>query len=182
MNRLYLLRHPPVAVAPGICYGRSDMALAEDPARLAERLRAQLPADLAIVSSPSSRCLRLAEALGPCQTDARLMEIDFGEWELARYDDIPRSLIDAWAAAPLHFRPPGGETAAEMATRAIAAANDWMTHAGALPLLIVSHGGPLRAIAGHVRQLAASVWLTLPFRHAELVCLTRAPHETTRPP
>lgn len=171
MNELYLLRHPPVAVAPGICYGRSDVALAEAPARLAEQLRAQLPPKLCIVSSPSSRCLRLAEALGPCQTDARLMEIDFGEWELRAYDDIPRSLIDTWAAAPLHFRPPGGETAAEMATRAIAATTDWIAHAGALPLLIVSHGGPLRAIAGHVRQLEAGAWLALNFRHAELVRL-----------
>lgn len=168
MSGLYLLRHPRVAVAPGICYGRSDVALAEDPAAIAARLRTQLPADLAIVSSPSSRCLRLAEALGPCDTDARLMEIDFGEWELARYDDIPRSLIDAWAAAPLHFRPPGGETAAEMAARATAAARDWRARTAPRPLLIVSHGGPLRAIAGQARQLAPADWLHLPFDHAEL--------------
>lgn len=175
MSGLYLLRHPRVAVAPGICYGRSDVALAEDPAELATSLRAQLPVDLAIVSSPSSRCLRLAEALGPCDTDARLMEIDFGEWELARYDDIPRHLIDTWAAAPLHFRPPGGETAAEMAARATAAARDWRARAAPRPLLIVSHGGPLRAIAGQFRQLAPAEWLSLRFEPAALHALDGNP-------
>lgn len=168
LTRLYLLRHPAVAAVPGTCYGRSDVALAADPAVAAASLRAQLPEDLLIVSSPSSRCLRLAQTLGPTEIDARLMEIDFGEWEMRHYDLIDRSLIDAWAAEPLHFRPPGGETAAEMAMRATTAAQHWIRQAKAQALLIVSHGGPLRAIAGHFRQQAPDEWLAQHFAYATL--------------
>ncbi|WP_018605071.1 histidine phosphatase family protein [Uliginosibacterium gangwonense] len=165
---VFLLRHPAVAVAPGTCYGHSDVALAEEVAPIAARLRPALPADVLIVSSPLSRCLLLAQALGPVETDPRLMEINFGDWELQAYEHIERSLIDTWAANPLHFRPPKGETAAEMTTRAQAAAQHWHQRAGGRALLIVSHGGPLRAILGHFRQKAPEEWLAQHFAYAEL--------------
>lgn len=168
LSPVLLLRHPAVAVVAGTCYGRSDVALAEEPQTLAASLRAQLPADLLIVSSPLSRCLRLARELGAVEIDARLREIDFGEWELRHYDHIERERIDAWAADPLHFRPPGGETVAEMAARAIDALRHWQTRTAGRTLLVVSHGGPLRAIAGQLGRLPEAEWLALHFEPARL--------------
>jgi alpha-ribazole phosphatase len=116
--RLFLIRHPPPAVAPGICYGATDLPLAEDPARYAAALRPLLPPAAPLFSSPLQRCRRLAEALHPAPiVDERLRELDFGDWEMQPWESLERSLLDAWAQDPLHFRPPGGEAVAALRAR-----------------------------------------------------------------
>ena len=51
--RLYLIRHPRPDIADGICYGRSDIAVApEELARSAHDLATRLPLDLPLFSSP----------------------------------------------------------------------------------------------------------------------------------
>ena len=112
---LYLIRHPRPDVAPGTCYGQTDLGLAESPRVVAERLRPLLPADYALYTSPLRRARLLAEALGSPQVDARLQEIHFGEWEGRSFDEIGKAALDAWSAAPLDFAPPGGESPRQMA-------------------------------------------------------------------
>ncbi|HMV17720.1 MAG TPA: phosphoglycerate mutase, partial [Rhodocyclaceae bacterium] len=41
---LHLIRHPRPDVAPGVCYGQTDVGLAESAAAVAARLRPLLPA------------------------------------------------------------------------------------------------------------------------------------------
>ena len=78
--QLYLIRHPRPDVAPGLCYGRSDLTLAEDAAVVAAALRSLLPGNVPVFSSPLTRCRLLAEALHPApQFDSRLLELDFGD-------------------------------------------------------------------------------------------------------
>lgn len=125
--RLLLIRHPRPLVAPGICYGSSD--LAADPAHQAQVLAALQPevqAALAsgarLISSPLQRCAALAHALAerldcPIETDPRLQEMDFGQWELRSWTDIARAEVDAWAADLVHYRPGGGENVLEVARR-----------------------------------------------------------------
>jgi len=168
---IYLIRHPAVVVPPGICYGQSDVALREPVEALAEQLRAQLPADFTLISSPLSRCLQLAQALGTPRTDTRLLEIDFGAWELRAYDTIERRLIDAWAADPLDFRAHGGESVRQMAERAVAALHDALSEAPAA-LVIVAHAGPLRALAGHLQHMPPASWMQLSLAYGSLLKLT----------
>ena len=159
---LYLIRHPPVALAPGLCYGGSDVPLAQPPHEAAQRLGALLPADCRVVSSPLQRCRALAECLSSTtHLEPRLAEMSFGDWEKQSFDAIPRTLLDAWAQDPLGFRPPGGECARDMATRTWAALDDWTGDPG--PLAFVTHGGPLRAITGRLLGLAEERWLRLEF-------------------
>lgn len=166
----HLIRHPRAAVADGICYGASDIALAEDPAASADRLRALLPPRYRLVSSPAQRCLRLAELLHAAPLlDARLRELDFGAWEMRTFADIPRAAIDAWAADALGFRPPGGESVAEMRLRVVAALEDLLAH-GDDDVVIVAHGGPLRVIAGALLGLPDGEWMRM---HFEFGCVTR---------
>lgn len=116
--RLYLVRHPPPDVPSGTCYGATDLPLAGDPAAYAEALRPLLPANAPLYASPLTRCRRLAEALHPAPVfDARLREIDFGDWEMQPWDSLDRTLLDAWAADPFHFVPPGGEAVASLRAR-----------------------------------------------------------------
>lgn len=156
-RRLHLLRHTPAAIAPGICYGRSDLPLQTPPTAHAAALRAQLPAGLPIFSSPLQRCAQLARLLGEPVLDARLMELDFGDWELQPYAALPRAALDAWAADHWGFRPPGGECGADMAARVIACVDELLARHE--EWVIVSHGGPLRVLAGHLLGLPREAWL-----------------------
>ena len=150
-------------MAAGVCYGSTDVDLAGDPGPCAQRLNSFLPAQLRVISSPARRCLQLAQRLNASpRIDERLREIHFGEWEMRRYDEIPRTSLDAWAADPLAFRPPCGETAGEMQTRVRAALVEHLADAGEA-LAIVAHGGPLRAIAGELLGHGPADWFSMPF-------------------
>jgi alpha-ribazole phosphatase len=146
---LIVLRHTRPAVAEGVCYGRTDLALAPGFAAEAARLADALPEVAAVVTSPLSRCRALAEALAaarglPLAVEPRITEMDFGAWEGRPWADLPRAELDAWAADLLHARPHGGETVAEMAARVEAALADWAT--GPRPLLAVTHAGIVKAL------------------------------------
>ena len=119
--RVFLIRHPPPAVAAGTCYGASDVDLAGDALDCAAHLRNRLPAHIPLYSSPLLRCRKLAEALHDApKCDARLREMDFGAWELRPWNEIPRAQIDAWAAAPMTYVPPGGESVVALRARVAA--------------------------------------------------------------
>lgn len=155
--RLWLIRHPPPAVAPGICYGATDLPLADDPAACAEALRPLLPANVPIFSSPLTRCRLLAEALHPAPVfDDRLREIDFGDWEMQPWDDLDRDLLDAWAADPFRFVPPGGEGVAALRRRVAHFLAELPDEAA-----LVVHAGVMKTCAA---ELAGEEdWLSLRF-------------------
>lgn len=160
---LHLIRHPRPDIAPDVCYGRSDIGLAEDPHAVAQRLRPLLPAAARLYSSPLSRARLLAEALGTPHIDARLAELDFGDWELQTFAAIGAG-IDDWQSDPLGFQPPGGESLHDLARRVGA----WLTEARARhtpgePVIVVAHGGPLRVIAGSLLGMPPDKWLSLDF-------------------
>ncbi|MBL0283406.1 MAG: alpha-ribazole phosphatase family protein [Zoogloea sp.] len=160
---LYLIRHPRPAVAPGICYGQTDLGLAESASAVAERLRPLLPQDFALYASPLARARLLAEALGTPQLDPRLKEIHFGDWEGRSFDDIGQAALDAWAAEPLDFAPPGGESPRSMAARALDFLADLRAAPPAPAVVVVAHGGPLRALAGQLLSVPPEHWLGLDF-------------------
>ncbi|MDC8759865.1 histidine phosphatase family protein [Janthinobacterium fluminis] len=147
--RLILVRHPKPLVAPGLCYGRTDLAVAPDElARARDALAATLAPGLPLFSSPLRRCAELAAQL-PCASlsvDARLAEIDFGNWEMRSWDDIPRAEVDAWAADVAHYRPGGGESVLQMAAR-VAAFHDELAQRQTAAALVVCHAGTMRLLA-----------------------------------
>ena len=144
--QLILVRHPQPDIAPGICYGRTD--LAASPAAIAEvaaSLRAAgLPGELPVYASPLRRCASLARSVDvPVHLDARLAEMDFGAWEMRSWDAIPRAEVDAWAADLLHYRPGGGENVLDVARR-VAAFRQELPHPAAL---LICHAGTIRLLS-----------------------------------
>ncbi len=97
--RLILVRHPQPEVASGICYGSSDVAVAPHILAAARAsLRASLPPHLPLYTSPLSRCAGAGVSswrddlqASRYTHDARLMEMDFGGWELRAWHDIERA-------------------------------------------------------------------------------------------
>ncbi|WP_194712969.1 histidine phosphatase family protein [Noviherbaspirillum soli] len=148
--RLYLIRHPQPEVATGICYGRSDLAVpVERAAQAASALAPRLPRDAVLWSSPAARCAALAGllagALGTTvRYDARLLEMDFGAWEMQAWDSIPRSEVDAWAAGMTTYRPGGGERVLDVARR-VKAFHDGLKTDGR-DAVLVCHAGVIRLL------------------------------------
>lgn len=160
-----LLRHPPVRTRPNHCYGRTDLPLLDGWEATLPALVATLAMSppLLIRTSPLSRCLLPAQVLAslleiPVHVDPRLIELDFGAWEGLDWDDVSRDSLDLWAADPLGFAAPGGESGAMLVRRVEAVCED--IQADARDCLIVSHGGPLRLLGpilrGQVPNLMAS--------------------------
>lgn len=152
--RLHLVRHLKPTIDAGICYGRADLLV--DPALLEQALpalQARLPT-AGVIASPLTRCASLAQRLSANVTfDARLAELDFGAWELRRWDDIAREEIDAWAADVALYRPGGGESVFNMALR-IAAFYDELMHNPAHDTVIVCHAGSIRLLTARHAGLA----------------------------
>jgi alpha-ribazole phosphatase len=148
--QLYLVRHPHPLVGPGLCYGRTDLPVAPaETARVGAALSASLPSGVPLFSSPLRRCADLARALrggAAPACDARLAELDFGNWEMQPWERIARADIDAWAADMVHYRPGGGESVLQMAERVSAFHAD--IAASAQPrAIIVCHAGTMRLLA-----------------------------------
>ena len=143
-------RHPRPRIAARICYGRTDVPLAEPAATGAAALMAAAGEPIErIVSSPLSRALLVAQAIAArtgaaLHTDDRLAEMDFGSWEGQAWAGLPRAEIDAWAAAPLLHRPGGGESVDAMLRRVRRA---WTGIASSADTtLLVTHAGPIRCL------------------------------------
>lgn len=165
--KLWLVRHAQPVIAPGVCYGATDVA-AEPQATLqaAQTLAQLLPLGVPVVSSPLQRCERLAKCLRGLRpdlsykTDARLVEMDFGCWEGQRWDAIPQADYDHWMAAFGEHRFGGRESVFEFMQR-VAGAWDETRHLG-LDAVWITHAGVIRAaslMAQGVRQLEqAAQW------------------------
>ena len=157
MSRLVLLRHAePEEDARGRCYGRLDVGLSPDGVAEAERLApslARLGFD-AVYTSPRTRAVETVRTLSPI-VDERLREIDFGELEGRRYEEIEAAdpdLYRAWMETPTQVRFPGGESFDDLRARALEAFDAIRGRHGCA--LAVTHGGVIRA------GLAA--WLEMP--------------------
>lgn len=144
---LYLVRHPRVSIASGICYGQSDVALSE---QFEEEVAAILKRLSGIefervYSSPLSRCARLAEKISNrTQFDDRLMELDFGDWEGETWDAIFESEEGKkWFDDYRNYPCPNGESYNDMLARVRRFIAELPQSGG--NVLIVTHAGVVRA-------------------------------------
>jgi alpha-ribazole phosphatase len=155
--RLRLIRHPKPDIEVGLCYGRLDVPPDEsDLDRLVGELL-QSPAPELVYSSPLQRCQRTALAMHlrgwPAPAlDARVAEMNFGDWEGQRWDDIGREEIERWRLHIADHVPPGGESVRTVAERALAFARDVLTRhrtpgtPGSLDIVVFTHAGIIQTL------------------------------------
>jgi broad specificity phosphatase PhoE len=101
-----------------------------------------------VVSSDLARARDTAAYLGlPVACDERLREVDVGEWAGLSRNEIAERFPETWAGwlRGDDVRREGGETLAEVESRALAALADVPPGAGG-PLVVVTHGGTSRAL------------------------------------
>jgi alpha-ribazole phosphatase len=118
---IYLIRHTTPKIGKGICYGQSDIPLEETFDAEKNALLAGLPEQLdAVYSSPLSRCYQLAELIQGTQritSDKRLLEMNFGDWEMKKWDLINEEELNPWMKDFVEVRVPGGENFVDLQKR-----------------------------------------------------------------
>ncbi len=148
---VHLIRHTAPDIEKGVCYGQSDVPLVKPFEGAFLHLHQQLaPVDI-IYSSPLSRCKILADYLGrergiPVVEDARLMELNFGDWELKRWDDIDQAALLPWMDNYETIRCPRGESYNDLVERIYTFADD-IRKTGYSQVAVVTHGGVVRAFS-----------------------------------
>jgi probable phosphoglycerate mutase len=108
----------------------------------------------AIFASPKLRTRQTAAPLAArtqlsLQLDDGLREIAYGEWEGQPEEEVERAdreRFHAWAAHPGRVAPPGGETAVEIAARAMQAVDRIRALHGDGKVLVVSHKATIRVL------------------------------------
>ncbi|NOT10779.1 MAG: alpha-ribazole phosphatase [Methylococcaceae bacterium] len=153
---IYLIRHTKTATEQGLCYGRSNVALSSTFIQDAKQIQARLPAlgtNYKVYSSPLSRCLQLAELFSQSViTDARLLELDFGDWENRSFDAINPDELSHWTQHFVEVGPPNGESFASLCERA---GNFWqeLLLTPSEQVIIITHAGVIRALLAHILKL-----------------------------
>lgn len=181
--KLTLVRHTSLDIAPHICYGQSDVAVSAnfDNERLALQQKLGNTQFDAIYTSPLRRCQQLAQAL--CQDpflgfsaedirhDHRLKELHFGDWEMQAWEDIPRDVFDVWANDYANLAPPNGETFSQLHTRAKSFVEEVAKDARNQHILVITHGGLIRALIAEVLQMPLKRLFRLSINHASISLL-----------
>jgi probable phosphomutase (TIGR03848 family) len=113
----------------------------------------------AVYSSPLERCMEtaepIAEALGlEIAVEPGLIETDTGVWTGKTFAQIGRTR--RWRrllAVPSSTRVPDGESATEVQARAVAAVEAIGRRHPTGPVVVVSHGDPIRLVLAHYAGL-----------------------------
>ena len=189
-TRFWLIRHALVDEnARAILYGVMDVALCETTLLAQEpmygALARRLPRPAAWKVTPLSRTRRTAQAIFAAgypepelTVEPALIEQSLGEWQGLPHEELPPKLVltkhPFWPLAG-DEKPPGGESMVEVIAR-VAAALERLTgeHQGE-DVVIVSHGGTIRAAVAHCLGVHPDSALHLSINNLSLTCLTRYP-------
>jgi len=118
--------------------------------RLAHRIRSwarQHRMPNAVVTSPLRRAADVGRWLAAWgwshRIDARLSELDFGEWDGQTWEQIGKPAVDAWMGEFSEFRPGDGESVSALIERCAA--------------FIADADGS--CVVGHAGWIGAALWL-----------------------
>jgi alpha-ribazole phosphatase len=158
---IYLIRHTLPDVLPGICYGHADLGLASTFAAELQNLQSKLAhlTNPVLISSPLRRCSILAESLAQhfdipvVNKDVRLMELNFGDWELKRWVDIPQGVVSEWSDAHIKQAPPNGESYVELHARAKQFLEELTVSKQHEHVLVFTHAGVIRALVAEISKV-----------------------------
>lgn len=157
---IWLVRHASTAWTGVLWCGRADPPLDArgdaEAAALAAGLGPELPASTTILASPAERALATARALAdgmpgglPIEVDPELIEVDVGRVEGLTWGELSTrepALADAIVAGD-RIDWPGGESGDAVDARAARAAARILEAASRAPVVVISHGAVLHAIA-----------------------------------
>ncbi|HDP69251.1 MAG TPA: alpha-ribazole phosphatase [Actinobacteria bacterium] len=170
MTKVYLVRHGETEWnAKGKYLGLTDIPLNDNGERQAKALSSFLSEERidAVYSSALTRTIQTARIIAKSHglkvlKIPELNEVDFGEWDGLTYFEIKdkyANLADDWLNKTSEVQIPGGETWSHFKERVMIGLRKIMNENEDKNILIVTHGGPIKAIISEVLELnSTSFW------------------------
>ncbi len=124
LRKVYLIRHTTPKVEKGFIYGQTDLDVTPSFGQELQEIQEVVPhhATLPLYSSPLTRCRKLAEALKgekPLKFDERIKEMNFGDWEMTRWDALDPEQKNHWLRNIESIAPPNGESNTDLKNRSV---------------------------------------------------------------
>ena len=165
-----LIRHTTPDVEKGICYGQTDLKLSSSYNKELEEIESKIHIkDQKIYSSPLKRCTTLARDLfSEYNTDDRLMELNFGDWELQKWDNINDEYAQKWFNDYINESPPNGESLMQMHNRVKSFYNDIIKDNNNTDYIIVTHAGVIRCLNLIMNNYALSCFFDIKPKYGEI--------------
>ena len=155
---LYLVRHTKVAISRDYCYGISDVELADSQQEDILEVKQKLKSVhfQRSYTSPLKRCRLLANELSEnAISEEVLKEMDFGDWELKKWDGLNREKIDVWMNDFVNECPPNGESYMDFSMKSVFFFDNLTKELNDDDkVLLTTHSGVIRAIICHVLNLS----------------------------
>ena len=145
MKKVYLIRHglPDFPGGKGMCIGTTDIPMGEKGLTQAARMAKQLPPVTAVFSSPLTRAVQTAQAIGlPVTIVEGLREMYAGQWDGLTFEQIRKDYPQLYAARSqdMTIPLPGAEDC-EAAIARFSAAMKTAAQSTSGDFAVVSHGG-----------------------------------------
>ena len=126
---IYLVRHTKVALSMDYCYDISDVELGDSQQDDTHKVAAKLSSIRfqKAFTSPLKRCKLLADKLSAhAEEKEELLEMDFGNWELKKWDDLDRQEVDIWMNDFVNECPPNGESYIDFSIKVCSFLISWL--------------------------------------------------------
>lgn len=170
--QIFLIRHTRPLVAPGTCYGQSDVTLHEEGIARMNDLLVSLQNHRfdAVFSSPLVRCSELAKRIDSSfVSDERLLELHFGAWELQKWSTINDEEMKWWCDDyAQHAVPGGGESFNVLSQRVLLFWNELMK-TNYSKVAIVTHAGVIRALLSHFLSIPLNKVFLLQLYYGQII-------------
>lgn len=167
---VYVIRHTPVALSRDTCYGQSNVPLADTFLQDIEQYKNEFPKDFDIVyCSPLTRCKELATALQfeNIAYENALMEMNFGDWENKKWNDLNQQELNSWMADFVHIKTPNGENLIQLFDRVKVFA-DSLRLLQHKKVLLITHAGVIRCLWAYMLGIPLQNIFKIPVGHYEI--------------
>lgn len=174
---IYLVRHTPPKVEAGICYGRTDVPVDDNFIYEVEKIKNEIPEKFDVIfSSPLRRCKVLAENISKSlvipdiEIDERLKELNFGKWEMKKWESIDHNEFREWESDFLNYNLPEGESLSTLQNRVNSFIDD-MLKRKVEKALIITHAGVIRCFLSRFNDIPIKETLNIPVEFASVKLL-----------
>ena len=166
---IYIIRHTPVEVVSGICYGQSDVDVNETFFDEVLKLKNKMPTQFdAVFSSPLKRCVKLANLFTEnLNIDDRLKEMNFGDWEMKSWNNIPRTESQLWMDHFVEISTPNGESFNNVSKRVDEFYSE-LSQKDYNKVLVVTHAGPIRCFWANILEFPLLNAFKIPIGFGEI--------------
>jgi len=172
---IYLIRHTKPSIKKNTCYGQSDIDVSETFFEEVKRLKHKLPKQFDIIYlSPLKRCKKLAEQLTANKTIYidNLKELNFGDWELKKWDEIDQTDLNKWMDDFVNVTPPNGESYRDLFERVRYFWENNIINNENKTIAIVTHAGVIRSIIALILSLNLKSTFNLKIDCGRVTCIT----------